>query len=201
MYIFHYKKISIYQKYIKRLFDIFLCSVALIILSPIFIILYFIIKIFDGSPSIYWSDRVGINSSIFRMPKFRSMILNTPEVATSKLANQKMYVTCIGNFIRKTSIDELPQLWSVLIGQMSLVGPRPALFNQHDLIKKREELGLNKIKPGLSGWAQINGRDNLSIDEKIKYEYEYMNNMSLCLDLKIILLTIFMVLLRKNTAH
>jgi len=164
----------------KRCFDLFL----LVLNSPIFIILYCIVFIFvfvtSGRPVIFWSDRVGRDNKIFKMPKFRTMKLDTPQVATH-LLDGKNYLIFGGALIRKLSLDEIPQLWSILKGDMSFVGPRPALFNQDDLIKLRSELGVDKLLPGLTGWAQINGRDELTNSEKVKFDREYLKKWSLAI--------------------
>lgn len=174
----------------KRVFDV--CSVLLlsIVIFPLIVLIYLILKITYGGSVVYWSDRVGRNNEIFQMPKFRTMAVNTPVVASHLLDNPDAYVTFWGRILRKSSLDELPQLWSVLIGHMTLVGPRPALFNQYDLIERRTEKGINKLVPGLTGWAQVNGRDLISIDEKVLLDEFYMENMSILFDLKIIFKTL-----------
>lgn len=178
----------------KRLFDIFFSLIALISLSIPLIIIYFAILFTSSVPVIYWSERVGKNNKIFKMPKFRSMRNVTPLLPKEKLINPYKWLTPLGAFIRKTSLDELPQFWCVLKGEMSLVGPRPALHNQYDLIELRNRLKIHKIKPGITGWAQINGRDTISLQDKVLYDKYYLKNKSLRLDLKIIYLTIFKVL-------
>lgn len=150
---------------------------------------------------IYFSKRVGINSKIFIMPKFRTMRVDTPQLATHLLREPDQYLTFIGKFLRKSSLDELPQLISILYGDMSLVGPRPALFNQYDLINKRKSLGIDKIKPGITGWAQINGRDDISIDEKVKLDQYYLNKKNTMFDIKILFLTILKIFKFKNISH
>jgi O-antigen biosynthesis protein WbqP len=150
---------------------------------------------------LYWSDRIGRNNSIFKMPKFRSMRVDTPPVATHMLRNPAQFLTPIGSFLRKSSLDELPQLWSILKGDMSIVGPRPALFNQHDLIALRSQYGIDKLLPGLTGWAQINGRDELPIPQKVKLDVEYLQNQSLLFDMKILFMTILKVLRRDGIQH
>ena len=159
------------------------------------------IKITSQGSILYWSERVGKDNTIFDMPKFRTMKIGTPKVATHLLGNPSDHLTIIGSFLRKTSLDELPQLWSILIGDMSLVGPRPALFNQYDLIELRTQFGVDKLTPGLTGWAQINGRDNISIREKVQFDVYYLTNISWSLDLKIILLTIYYAIRRVNVSH
>lgn len=185
----------------KRLFDILIAFIATIILIiPCIFISILILKTSPG-PVIYWSRRIGSNGTLFMMPKFRTMQVNTPEVASDKLYNPQEYLTPIGSFLRRSSIDELPQLLSVLIGDMSLVGPRPALYNQYDIISKRNVLGINILKPGITGWAQIKGRDNLSIKEKINLDYEYLKKQSIFFDFKIILKTINIVIKSRNISH
>lgn len=186
---------------VKRSFDVSLVA----FFSPIWLTLYafiFLLVAFSsGFPVIYRSKRVGQNNILFLMPKFRTMKLNTPAVATHDLKNPKQYLTTIGSFLRKSSLDELPQLILILRGQMSIVGPRPALFNQTDLIKYRVEKGVDGLKPGLTGWAQVNGRDDLSDEEKVAYDYEYLQNRSLLLDMKIMWLTVLKVIKRDGVAH
>lgn len=185
----------------KRALDLIfgLCA-AVILLLPIGVIALMVHWTSPG-PVLYWSDRVGRNNRIFKMPKFRSMQQNTPAVATHLLSDPAKYLTPVGSFLRKTSLDELPQLWSILKGDMSLVGPRPALFNQHDLIALRTGTGVHLILPGLTGWAQIHGRDELPIPEKVRLDAEYLQKRSLGLDLKIILLTVWRVLRRDGVTH
>ena len=185
----------------KRFFDMIL---ALIILLPILIVMLFIaivIRITSKGPLLYWSDRVGINNTIFRMPKFRSMKINTPEVATHLLKEPKEYLSPIGGFLRRTSLDELPQIFSIIKGDMSFVGPRPALYNQHDLINLRLKNNLNKLIPGLTGWAQINGRDELTIIDKVALEVEYMKKKSFWFDIKILWLTVLKVIRNQDISH
>jgi O-antigen biosynthesis protein WbqP len=185
----------------KRSFDIILAVTALL---PALIIMFFIaiaIRITSKGPMLYWSDRVGLNNTTFKMPKFRSMIENTPEVATHLLEDPKEFLSPIGGFIRRTSLDELPQLFSIIKGDMSFVGPRPALFNQSNLIALRSENGLHKILPGLTGWAQVNGRDELSILNKVALEVEYMNKKSFWFDLKILWMTIQRVFNNQGVSH
>jgi len=160
-----------------------------------------IVKLTSKGPIIYWSDRVGLHNNVFKMPKFRSMRVDTPAVATHLLADPEQFLTPIGSFLRKSSLDELPQLWSIITGDMSFVGPRPALFNQDDLVALRTQYGVDKCMPGLTGWAQVNGRDELPIHDKVKLDVEYLNNQSLGLDLKIIFLTFLKVLRRDGILH
>lgn len=185
----------------NRLFD-FISSILLIVISSPFLLIFsiLIICIYRVGP-IHFSKRSGQNSKIFFMPKFITMKKNTPQVASHLLKNPNKHVTKLGKFLRKTSLDEIPQLFSVLVGHMSLVGPRPALFNQYELIKKRQSLKIDELKPGITGYAQINGRDNISNKEKIKLDYYYLKNKSIKLDLKIIYLTIYKILNSNNISH
>ncbi len=160
-----------------------------------------LVRFTSRGPILYWSDRVGRANQIFKMPKFRTMKVDTPAVATHLLTDPKQFLTPIGSFLRKSSLDELPQLWSILKGDMSLVGPRPALFNQDDLIALRTKYGVHNLVPGLTGWAQINGRDELPILEKVKLDVEYMQRQSLWFDIKIIILTFVKVLRRDGIQH
>ncbi len=186
---------------LKRNFDILMSLTLLIILFPIICILYVLIFLDDGAPVIYWSRRIGKNKVEFQMPKFRTMKKNCPQVATHLLSDEKSYLIRSGSFLRKTSLDEIPQLWSVVSGEMSLVGPRPALFNQDDLVDEREVYHLNSLRPGITGWAQINGRDSISIKEKVQKDFEYLENQNFIFDLKIIWLSVFAVLRRKDIRH
>lgn len=185
----------------KRVFDILLgCLAALILFMPVLMVAI-AVRLTSKGPALYWSDRVGRNNMIFKMPKFRSMLVGTPAVATHLLSKPQAHLTPMGSFLRKSSLDELPQLWSILRGDMSFVGPRPALFNQHDLIGLRTQAGVDKLLPGLTGWAQVNGRDELSIADKVALDVEYLQKKSLAFDAKIIILTVFRVLSRDNVAH
>jgi O-antigen biosynthesis protein WbqP len=185
----------------KRLFDFVLVLIAsLILLIPI-VIVALLVRVTSPGPVLYWSDRVGRYNKIFKMPKFRSMRVGTPAVATHLLTDAHSHLTPVGNFLRKSSLDELPQLWSIICGNMSFVGPRPALFNQQDLIELRTQNGVDKILPGLTGWAQVNGRDELPIPMKVKLDAEYMQRQSLLLDVKIIFLTFLKVLRRDGITH
>lgn len=185
----------------KRFFDLFLALVALILLVLLMVLVALTVKLTSAGPIVYWSDRVGRNNTIFKMPKFRTMRVDTPAVATHLLSDPKQFLTPVGSFLRKSSLDELPQLWSILKGDMSFVGPRPALFNQDDLITLRSRYGVDKVRPGLTGWAQVNGRDELSIPDKVKLDVEYVNRQSFGLDLRIILLTFLKVMRRDGVAH
>ena len=185
----------------KRLFDITLALGALIVLAIPMVIVAILIRLTSRGPALYWSQRVGQNNQIFLMPKFRSMRINTPQIATHLLANPKAHLTPIGDFIRKSSLDELPQFFSVLAGDMSFVGPRPALFNQHDLVELRTTAGVHKLKPGITGWAQINGRDEIPIPQKVQLDAIYLEKQGFIFDLKILVLTFFKVILKKNITH
>jgi O-antigen biosynthesis protein WbqP len=185
----------------KRLVDL---SVGLLLsLLLIFpgLLIGLAVRITSSGPALYWSDRVGRKNVIFRMPKFRTMRTDTPAVATHLLGNPDQFLTPIGSFLRKTSLDELPQLWSILKGDMSFVGPRPALFNQYDLIELRTRHNVDALLPGLTGWAQINGRDELAIPEKVKLDVEYLQRQSLLFDLNILLLTLLKVVRREGVTH
>jgi O-antigen biosynthesis protein WbqP len=185
----------------KRSFDVVLALLAsLVLLFPVLIV-SLMVRLTSSGPVLYWSDRVGRNNQLFKMPKFRSMLIGTPAVATHLLSNPDSYLTPVGSFLRKSSLDELPQLWSILRGDMSFVGPRPALFNQHDLIELRTRHGVHTLLPGLTGWAQINGRDELPIPQKVALDIEYSHQKSLFFDIKIILLTALKVLKRDNVSH
>ena len=185
----------------KRLFDLCLALFALLFLALPILLVAVMVRLTSQGSALYWSDRVGRDNKLFKMPKFRSMRVDTPAVATHLLDNPAQFLTPIGSFLRKSSLDELPQLWSILKGDMSFVGPRPALFNQHDLIALRTEYGVHQLTPGLTGWAQVNGRDELPIPDKVKLDIEYMHNQSLFFDLKIIFLTILKVLCRDGIQH
>jgi len=185
----------------KRLIDLTLSLCAgLLFLFPLALIAL-AVRLTSEGPALYWSDRVGKNNRIFRMPKFRSMRTDTPAVATHLLGDASNWLTPIGSFLRKTSLDELPQLWSILVGDMSFVGPRPALFNQHDLIALRTELGVHTLTPGLTGWAQVNGRDELPIPEKVKLDAEYVARRSFLFDVYILWLTFLKVIQRDGVSH
>jgi O-antigen biosynthesis protein WbqP len=185
----------------KRVFDICLgCLAALILFVPV-LLMAFAVRLTSKGPALYWSDRVGRNNVIFQMPKFRSMRVGTPAMATHLLTDARSHLTPIGSFLRKSSLDELPQLWSILAGDMSFVGPRPALFNQQDLIALRTEQGVHTLVPGLTGWAQINGRDELPIPEKVKLDVVYLQRQSLLFDIRILWLTFVKVLKRDGVSH
>ena len=185
----------------KRWFDLIIsvCA-ALLLLLPIALVAL-AVRLTSKGPVLYWSDRVGRHNTIFKMPKFRSMRVGTPAVATHLLADPNSHLTPIGSFLRKSSLDELPQLWSILVGDMSLVGPRPALFNQDDLVALRTLHGVDALVPGLTGWAQVNGRDELPIPDKVKLDVQYLHRQSLWLDLRILWLTLVKVLRRDGVSH
>lgn len=183
-----------YRNFIKRLIDLFLSTCGLIVLSPVFIVLMFMIKLDSPGPVLFKQKRVGINKTLFNIYKFRTMRTDTPkDTPTHLLADPDQYITKMGRFLRKTSLDELPQIINILYGQMAIIGPRPALWNQYDLIEKRDKYGANAIRPGLTGWAQINGRDELPIEVKAKYDGEYVRRMSFLFDLKCFWGTILVV--------
>ncbi len=186
---------------IKRSFDIVLTLLALILLMLPMLATAIAVRLTSAGPALYWSDRVGKNNQIFKMPKFRSMRIDTPAVATHLLENPTQWLTPIGSFIRKTSLDELPQLWCILKGDMSIVGPRPALFNQHDLIALRTVRGVHTLVPGLTGWAQINGRDELSITEKVSFDTTYLHKQSITLDTRIIIQTLIQAFSSQGVSH
>ena len=185
----------------KRIFDIFLgCLASLMLLFPMLLV-GIAVRLTSSGPALYWSDRVGRNNTIFKMPKFRTMRLGTPSVATHLLSDASSHLTHIGSFLRKSSLDELPQLWSILVGDMSFVGPRPALFNQLDLIDLRTQVGVHTLTPGLTGWAQVNGRDELPISKKVEFDTEYLKRQSFRFDMKILWLTFLEVFLRDGVSH
>jgi O-antigen biosynthesis protein WbqP len=185
----------------KRPFDLLLALFATSVFIIPVIVTAVMIKLTSKGPALYWSDRIGKNNQIFKMPKFRSMNVDTPAVATHLLTDPESVLTPIGNFLRKSSLDELPQLWSILKGDMGFVGPRPALFNQNDLIILRSEHGVDKLTPGLTGWAQVNGRDELPISKKVALDVEYLKCQSLWFDIKILWLTFLKVLQRDGVSH
>ena len=185
----------------KRLFDLLLAMCAAAVLALPIAVVAVLVRLTSTGPALYWSDRVGRHNSIFKMPKFRSMRVGTPAVATHLLADARSHLTPIGSFLRKSSLDELPQLWSILVGDMSFVGPRPALFNQHDLIELRTQHGVHELVPGLTGWAQVNGRDELPIPDKVKLDVAYLQRQSLWFDVRILWLTLVKVLRRDGVSH
>ena len=186
---------------LKRLFDFLLALIATLILLLPMLITALCVKLTSPGPVVYWSNRVGKNTRLFRMPKFRSMRIDTPAVATHLLQNPDQYLTPIGSFLRKSSLDELPQLWCILTGDMSFVGPRPALFNQDDLIALRTEKNVHTLAPGLTGWAQINGRDEIPIPQKVAYDAYYLEHQSFWFDIRILWRTFFKVLGRDGITH
>ena len=185
----------------KRVFDLALAICAAVVLALPIMLLALLVKLTSKGPVLYWSDRVGRRNQIFRMPKFRSMRVGTPSVATHLLANPAAHLTPIGGFLRKSSLDELPQLWSILTGDMSFVGPRPALYNQDDLVELRTRYGVHELVPGLTGWAQINGRDELPIPDKVALDQEYLRRCSFWFDLYILWLTFVKVIRRDGVTH
>lgn len=185
----------------KRLFDLALGLIAAVVLLLPLVVVALLVRLTSFGPALYWSDRVGRQNKIFKMPKFRSMHVGTPAVATHLLANPKSHLTPIGSFLRKSSLDELPQLWSILVGDMSFVGPRPALFNQHDLIELRTEKNVHTLVPGLTGWAQVNGRDELPIPQKVALDAEYLKHQGFWFDIKILWLTFLKVVRRDGVSH
>ena len=185
----------------KRLFDLLISILVLLMFSPLIILVALLVKLTSKGAALYWSNRTGSCNIMFKMPKFRTMQVGTPAVATHLLSNSDQYLTPVGSFLRKSSLDELPQLWSILIGDMSFVGPRPALFNQADLIALRTQYGVDKLVPGLTGWAQVNGRDELSIPVKVQYEVEYLQKQSFWFDMKILGLTFLKVVRRTGVSH
>jgi O-antigen biosynthesis protein WbqP len=185
----------------KRLFDLAVALVAAVFLALPIVITALAVRLTSPGPVLYWSDRVGRHNRIFKMPKFRSMRIDTPAVATHLLQNPEQWLTPMGSFLRKSSLDELPQLWSILKGDMSFVGPRPALFNQDDLIALRSEQGVHELVPGLTGWAQVNGRDELPIPQKVQLDVEYLERRSLLFDIKILWMTALKVLARDGVSH
>ncbi len=185
----------------KRFFDLLLALCAGLLLFVPVVLVALAVRLTSPGPALYWSERVGRHNRIFRMPKFRSMRIDTPAVATHLLTDPGKYLTPIGSFLRKSSLDELPQLWSILKGDMSFVGPRPALFNQDDLIGLRTQQGVHELLPGLTGWAQVNGRDELPIPQKVALDAEYLQRQSLRFDLRILWMTFVKVLRRDGVAH
>lgn len=186
---------------VKRLFDFVLALCAAVVLALPVTAVAVAVRLTSSGPALYWSDRVGRNNRIFKMPKFRSMRIGTPAVATHLLQDPKAHLTPIGSFLRKSSLDELPQLWSILVGDMSFVGPRPALFNQQDLINLRTQHGVHELVPGLTGWAQVNGRDELPIPEKVRLDVAYLERQSMAFDIRILWMTFVKVLRRDGVAH
>jgi O-antigen biosynthesis protein WbqP len=185
----------------KRIFDLAVSLLAFIIFLIPMLLVAIAVGISSPGPILYWSERVGRNNKVFSMPKFRTMRLNTPVLATHLLSNASAFLTPIGSFLRRSSLDELPQLYCIIMGHMSLVGPRPALYNQQDLIDARTALGVHTLTPGLTGWAQVNGRDELPLDLKVKYDKEYLDQKSFWMDLKILVLTVWKVVRVEDVVH
>jgi O-antigen biosynthesis protein WbqP len=186
---------------LKRAFDLVVILGAAGPILAVCLIVTVLVKATSPGPVLYWSDRVGARGRIFRMPKFRTMRTNTPVVATHLLQDPAQWITPVGGFLRSSSLDELPQLLTVLLGDMSLVGPRPALYNQTDLVAARKACGVDALQPGITGWAQINGRDELPIPQKVAFDHEYLRRQSFGFDLKILLLTVVNVMLRRGVSH
>jgi O-antigen biosynthesis protein WbqP len=193
--------LQVHKCFLKRLFDVVFSFFGLVLLSPIFLLVALIITITSKGPIFFCSNRIGIDSNIFSMFKFRTMKIETPNLASNLIANPEQYLTAVGSFLRKSSLDELPQLWNIFIGDMSFVGPRPALFNQDDLIALRTKYGVDKLIPGLTGWAQVNGRDELLISVKVQYEVEYLERQSFWFDIKILVLTLLKVVRQAGVSH
>ena len=185
----------------KRIFDLILAIFLFLVLLISLLLIAVLVITTSRGPVLYWSDRIGKNNKIFKMPKFRSMLIGTPAVATHLLNNPDSYLSPIGSFLRSSSLDELPQLFSVLKGDMSFVGPRPALYNQDDLIALRTDKGVDKLLPGITGWAQVNGRDELSISDKVTLDVEYLNRQSFWFDMKILWMTFLKVIKRDGVSH
>lgn len=185
----------------KRVFDIFLSLVFLCVFGVPMLLIAVLVRLTSAGPALYWSDRVGRGNRLFRMPKFRTMRVDTPPMATHLMRDPGRFLTPVGGLLRRTSLDELPQLISILRGDMSFVGPRPALFNQEDLIALRTQKGVHQITPGLTGWAQVNGRDELPIPVKVEYDFQYLNSQSFFLDIKIITMTAFQAVAGKGVSH
>lgn len=186
---------------LKRNFDLILATILLILFSLPILVIAVLIKLMSKGPAIFWTDRIGVNNAIFKMAKFRTMKLNTPQVATHLMENPEDYLIPCGAFLRKHSFDELPQLFNVLKGEMSFVGPRPALFNQDDLVELRTKKNIHTLAPGVTGWAQVNGRDDLPIPVKVSFDEYYLNHRSFAFDLYIILLTVIKVVKREGVQH
>jgi O-antigen biosynthesis protein WbqP len=191
----------VYLKNSKRTFDLIFAVIVLTVFAVAMIVISLMVKLTSKGPVLHWSNRVGRCNLVFQMPKFRTMRVDAPTVATHLLKDPFTYLTPLGRFLRKFSLDELPQLWSVLKGDMSFVGPRPALYNQDDLIELRRQNGLHKLMPGITGWAQVNGRDNLTVFQKVEYDEYYMNHRSFAFDFKILLLTLGKVIRTEDISH
>ena len=185
----------------KRIFDLLLALILIFFLIWLIVLVSIVVRLSSKGPVLYWSPRIGINNQLFKMPKFRSMQMDAPVLATHLMTNPNAFLSPVGAFLRRFSLDELPQLFSILKGDMSFVGPRPALFNQDDLITLRTEKGVDKLVPGVTGWAQVNGRDNLSIAEKVDLDIEYLNRQSFWFDLKILWVTLLKVIRSEGVSH
>ena len=185
----------------KRFFDLLLALILIFFLIWLIVLVSIVVRLSPKGPVLYWSPRIGINNQLFKMPKFRSMQMDAPVLATHLMTNPNAFLSPVGAFLRRFSLDELPQLFSILKGEMSFVGPRPALFNQDDLITLRTEKGVDKLVPGVTGWAQVNGRDNLSISEKVDLDIEYLNRQSFWFDLKILWVTLLKVIRSEGVSH
>ncbi len=198
---FEYDYIIFKMQLLKRSFDFIVSLMSISLLFLPMLIVALAVRLTSPGPVIYWSDRIGRNNKIFKMPKFRSMLMGTPALATHLVANPHVHLTPIGSFLRKSSLDELPQLLSILVGDMSFVGPRPALFNQHDLIELRTKKGVHVLLPGLTGWAQVNGRDELPIVQKVKFDTEYLQRQNFLFDIKILVITLLKVIGKDGVSH
>ena len=185
----------------KRIFDLLMCISILVLLAIPMLLISIAVRLSSKGSVLYWSNRIGKNNEIFKMPKFRSMLIDTPDIATHLLNTPDSYLSLIGGFLRSTSLDELPQLFSILKGDMSFIGPRPALHNQDDLIALRTQMGIDKLVPGITGWAQVNGRDKISITEKVQLDVEYLNRQSFWFDMKILWMTVLKVIRRDGVSH
>ena len=185
----------------KRIFDLLMCISILVLLAIPMLLISIAVRLSSKGSVLYWSNRIGKNNEIFKMPKFRSMLIDTPDIATHLLKTPDSYLSPIGGFLRSTSLDEFPQLFSILKGDMSFIGPRPALHNQNDLIVLRTQMGIDKLVPGITGWAQVNGRDKISITEKVQLDVEYLNRQSFWFDMKILWMTVLKVIRRDGVSH
>ena len=190
-----------FADYQKRIFDLILAITLLVLFFLPMLLIAFIVRVTSPGPAIYWSTRIGRNSKTFQMPKFRSMLIKTPQVATDKLIDPEQYLSPIGSFLRRSSLDELPQLWSIAKGDMSFVGPRPALFTQDELIMMRKSFAIDRLRPGLTGWAQVNGRDELPDLTKVQFDLEYLERQSFSFDLKVLWMTFMKVVSQEGVTH
>lgn len=185
----------------RRLFDITVATASLVVLGPLLVVIALLVKLSSSGPVLHWSNRIGVNNTTFRMPKFRTMRVDAPQVASHLLDGPERYLTPIGAVLRRLSLDELPQLFSILKGDITFVGPRPALFNQHDLVELRTKHGVHQLVPGLTGWAQVNGRDTLTIQTKVEFDRQYLEQRSVLFDARIVLLTVVKVIRGDGVAH